>query len=64
MSPNQFNTDNSSNVFLTGVILLANLDMTGLYDYAIKAAIGGAIWLTFKLTSDFLSEKIKRRNRR
>ena len=46
-----------SNVFLTGCILLANLDFTGLLDYAVKAVIGGAIWLGFKVTADYIERK-------
>jgi hypothetical protein len=52
-------SDTSSHTFLTGAILLANLDYTGLADYAIKAAIGGAIWMAFRLAGDFLSVKLK-----
>lgn len=46
-----------SNVFLTGCILLANLDFTGLLDYAVKAVIGGAIWLGYKVTADYIERK-------
>lgn len=53
------NSDSSSNFFLTGAILFANLDASGLAEYAVKAAIGGAIWLVFKITSDYISERIK-----
>ena len=53
--------DGSGNFFLTGAILFANLDASGLAEYAVKAAIGGAIWLVFKFTSDYLSERIKNR---
>jgi len=55
----QIQTDHStsSSVFLTGTILLANLDFTGLLDYAIKAFIGGAIWLGYKATADYLERK-------
>ena len=49
--------DTSSHVLLTGSILLANLDYTGLMDYAIKAIIGGAIWMGFKLSADYLTKK-------
>ncbi|MFA6923618.1 MAG: hypothetical protein WC223_05120 [Bacteroidales bacterium] len=51
--------DNSTNIFLTGAILLANMDYSGLAEYALKAAIGGAIWVVFKLTSDYVSHKFK-----
>lgn len=46
-----------SSMFLTGSILLANLDFTGLLDYALKAAIGGGIWLAYKLTADYIVRK-------
>lgn len=54
------NQDSSTNIFLTGAILLANMDYSGLGDYAVKAAIGGLVWMAFKLTADYISEKIKR----
>lgn len=47
----------SSNIFLTGCILLANMDFTGLLDYAFKALIGGGIWLGYKLTADYIERK-------
>jgi hypothetical protein len=53
------NNDAGSNIYLTGIILLANLDFAGLADYAIKALIGGAIWLGYKMTSDYLERKRK-----
>ncbi len=54
------NQDSSStNIFLTGAILLANMDYSSLGDYAIKAALGGAVWMAFKLTADYIGEKIK-----
>lgn len=55
--------DSSTNIFLTGAILLANMDYTGLGDYALKAAIGGMVWMAFKLTADYLGERIKRMGR-
>ncbi len=50
-----------TNIFLTGAILFANLDYSGLGEYAIKAAIGGVVWMAFKLASDYIGEKIKRK---
>jgi len=47
----------SSNVLLTGCIFLANLDFAGLANYALKAVIGGGIWLGYKLTADFIERK-------
>ena len=52
-------TDNNSNVLLTGVILLANMDYSSFLDYGIKALIGGIIWMGFKLTADYFGEKLK-----
>ncbi len=49
----------SSSILLTGIVFLANLDFVGLLDYALKAGIGGAIWLGFKLTADYLERKRK-----
>lgn len=53
--------DSSGNIFLTGAILFANLDYSGLGEYALKAIIGGAIWMAFKLTTDWMGEKLKRK---
>lgn len=51
-------TDNTSqSIFLTGFILLANLDFTGLLEYGLKAAIGGGIWLAYKLVADQIDRK-------
>jgi hypothetical protein len=52
-------TTDSSSVFLTGAILLANMDYSGLCEYALRAAIGGMIWMGFKLATDYFSEKMK-----
>lgn len=57
----QTTTDSSSNLFLTGTILLANMDYSGLMDYAIKALIGGAIWMGYKIAGDYYSQKITKR---
>jgi hypothetical protein len=56
--------DSTSHTFLTGAILFANLDYSGLTDYAVKAAIGGIIWMVFKLTGDYLSFSIIARKKR
>lgn len=49
----------ATSTILTGAILFANLNPTGLCDYAVKAAIGGLIWLGFKLAGDYFSLKLK-----
>ena len=50
-------SESSSSIFLTGCILLANLDFSGLLDYAIKALIGGGIWLGYKAAADYIDRK-------
>lgn len=52
----------SSNLFLLGAILSANLDYTSIAEYAIKTFIGGIIWMGFKVGADYLSNKIKKNN--
>jgi hypothetical protein len=49
-----------NNVLLPGTILLANIDMTGLLDYALKALAGGAIWLGFKLAGEYFERRKKK----
>ncbi len=55
-------TSHFSNVLLTGTIILANVDVAGLLDYGLKALLGGAIWLGYKLTADYLERKRKAKN--
>jgi hypothetical protein len=61
LHPNQkiqkMKNDNSSNLLLTGSILLANLDFTSILDYSVKAFIGGAIWMGFRVANDYISKK-------
>lgn len=59
MEKTQSVSDHSSSLFLTGTILLANMDYSGLMDYAIKALIGGAIWMGFKIAGEYFSKKVK-----
>lgn len=61
MEKNQSSTDSSSNMFLTGTILLANLDYSGLANYAVKALVGGVIWMAFKVAGDYISERLKKK---
>ena len=56
---NGMHPDSNSNLLLTGVLLLANMDYSNFLDYGIKAMIGGFIWMAFKLTADYFGEKIK-----
>lgn len=52
----------SSNILLTGCIFLANIDFAGLFDYALKAVIGGGIWLAYKVSADYIERKRKANN--
>jgi hypothetical protein len=61
MEKTQSTNDGVSSLFLTGTILLANMDYTGLMDYAIKALIGGAIWMGYKIAGDYFSSRATRK---
>jgi hypothetical protein len=61
MKVNESNGDNFSNLYLTGTILLANLDYTGVVDYAVKAVVGGLIWMVFKVAGDYISERVTKK---
>ena len=54
-------TDGTGSMLLTASILFANIDYSSLMDYAIKAFIGGAIWMAFKVGGEYLSNKIKKK---
>jgi len=32
-----------------------------LTDYAVKAIVGGAIWMAFKVGAEYISEKLKKK---
>jgi hypothetical protein len=53
----QSNHSASSNMFLTGIILLANLDFDGFLDYGIRTVIGGLIWFGFQALNDYRTKK-------
>lgn len=55
-------TSHFSNVLLTGTILLANVDMNGLLDYGLKAFLGGAVWLGYKLAAEYMERRRKAKN--
>lgn len=63
MKLNQTSSDTTSQTFLTGAILFANLDYSGLAEYALKAAVGGAIWMVFKLAGDFIAARMRNRRK-
>ena len=50
-------TAHFSNVLLTGTLLLAQIDFNGLFDYALRAGIGGAIWLGYKMVADYIDRR-------
>lgn len=54
---NKQSVNAGSNLLLTGYVFLANIDLAGLMDYAIKAFVGGGIWLGYKLVADYLERK-------
>jgi hypothetical protein len=52
-----------SSILLTGTILLANVDVNGLVDYGLKAVLGGAIWLGYKVVADYMEKKRHRNSK-
>ena len=58
MKTNTIIQDTGSHTFLAGTILFANIDYSGVGPYLLKAVIGGAIWMGFKLAGDLLSQKL------
>lgn len=54
---NKHSDNSGSNMLLTGCIFLANIDLTGLVDYAVKAFIGGGIWLGYKLAAEYIDKR-------
>lgn len=50
-------TDNTSGLLLTGTLLLAGVDMSGLLDYGLKAFLGGAIWMAFKMAGEYIDRR-------
>lgn len=57
MNSQNTHTDSTASIVLYGAIQFANIDYTGVVDYAVKALIGGMIWLGFKLTADYINHK-------
>ena len=55
-------SENLSAVFLYFIVLFANIDYTGILDYAIKATIGSIIWFVFKLLGEHLLLKLKKKH--
>ena len=49
----------TSNLFLYGAIMFANIDYVGIADYVIKAILGGAVWFAFKLMQDYYSVRVR-----
>ncbi len=58
MKTSQSISDTTSQTYLAGTILFANIDYASFGGYALKAAIGGFIWMAFKLAGDYLSDKL------
>lgn len=57
-------SEHNSNVFLYFIVLFANIDYTGVLDYAIKALVGSVIWFVFKLLGEYLLLKLKEKQKK
>ena len=53
-------SDSTASLVLYGAIQIAKIDYTGVWDYAVKALIGGVIWLGFKLAADYINNKMRK----
>jgi len=54
-------SDSSSNLFLYGAIMFANIDYVGVLDYVVKAILGGGVWFGFRLLQDYYSVRVRER---
>jgi len=43
--------------------MLASIDYSSVVEYAIKALIGGVIWVGIKISGEMVIEKLKRRKK-
>lgn len=57
----QIQSENISNMFLVGSMVMASIDYVGILDYLIKAVMGGGVWFLFKLLQDYFSPFIRKR---
>lgn len=59
------NQQSNVSVFLLGVVLnlMAAIDYTSLFDYGLKAILGGLIWLGFKLLGEYITAKMQEKKR-
>jgi hypothetical protein len=65
MNTTQHHTGSNTTVFLLGAIfnIFASTEWSSLADYALKAVVGGIIWMGFKLIGDYISHRfIGRKN--
>ena len=53
--------DGTGSMLLTASLLFANMDYSSLADYAIKAVVGGAIWMAFKIGAEYFIERMKKK---
>ena len=58
---NTGSADGTGNMLLTASILFANIDYSSVADYAIKAVVGGAIWMAFKVGAEYFIERMKKK---
>lgn len=64
MNTTQHHSSNTT-VFLLGAIfnIIASTEWSSIGGYALKATVGGIIWLAFKLVGDYVSNRFFGRKR-
>lgn len=57
------NQQSNVSVFLLGVVLnlIAVVDYASLFDYGVKAVLGGMIWLGFKLLGEYAARRMDKK---
>ncbi len=57
------NQQSNLSIFLLGVLLnlMAAINYASLFDYGLKAFLGGLIWLGFKLLGEYITGKMQKK---
>lgn len=66
MNTTHHHTGSNTTIFLMGAIfnIIASTEWSSIGDYALKATVGGIIWVGFKLIGDYISHRYIGKNRK